>query len=250
MAERRMFSKTIIDSDAFLDMPLSAQALYFHLSMRADDDGFVNNPKKIQRLTNASDDDLKLLALKKFLIPFDTGIVVIKHWRIHNYIRNDRKHDTKYQEEMAMLRVKENGSYTLCQSDVSQLVDNMDTEVRLGKDSIGKDSIGKDSINCSEPNQVDSEPEIEYADVSPIPLNDGTEWQMPLELFKEYEKAYPALDIKHEVSQMRIWSLSSPANRKTKKGITRFVNGWLSRSQNNASKNKRTSSGTDWGNIH
>ena len=146
MAERRMFAKTIIDSDAFLDMPLSAQALYFHLSMRADDDGFVNNPKKIQRLINASDDDLKLLVIKSFLIPFETGIVVIKHWKIHNYIRGDRKHDTKYQEEMAMLSIKENGSYTLCQSNVSQLVDNCPTEVRLGKDSIGKDRLGKDSI--------------------------------------------------------------------------------------------------------
>ena len=90
MAERRMFAKTIIDSDAFLDMPLSTQALYFHLSMRADDDGFINNPRKIQRMIGASGDDLKLLLAKSFLIPFDSGIVVIKHWRIHNYIQKDR----------------------------------------------------------------------------------------------------------------------------------------------------------------
>ena len=91
MAERRMFAKTIIDSDAFLDMPLSAQALYFHLSMRADDDGFINNPKKIQRMVGASDDDCKLLLMKRFIIVFESGVVVIKHWRIHNYIRNDRE---------------------------------------------------------------------------------------------------------------------------------------------------------------
>ena len=101
MAERRMFAKTIIDSDAFLDMPLSTQALYFHLSMRADDDGFINNPKKIQRMVGCSDDDLKLLCAKNFIIPFESGIVVIKHWRIHNYIRNDRYKPTTYADEKA-----------------------------------------------------------------------------------------------------------------------------------------------------
>ena len=133
-----MFAKQIIDSDAFLDMPLSTQCLYFHLSMRADDEGFINNPKKIQRTIGASDDDLKLLIAKSFIIPFESGIVVIKHWKIHNYIRGDRLHQTKYTEEKALLSVKENGSYTVCQSNVSQLVDTLDTEVRLGKDSIGK----------------------------------------------------------------------------------------------------------------
>lgn len=108
-----MFAKTIIDSDAFIDMPLSTQALYFHLSMRADDDGFINNPKKIQRMIGASDDDLKLLVAKRFIIPFESGIVVIKHWKIHNYIRGDRKKETVYPEEMAMLEEKENGAYTL-----------------------------------------------------------------------------------------------------------------------------------------
>ena len=116
MAERRMFAKTIIDSDAFLDMPLSAQSLYFHLSMRADDDGFNNKPKKIQRMIGASDDDLKLLAVKNFIIPFESGVVVIKHWRIHNYIRGDRKKETVYREEMSLLDSKGNGAYTLIQS--------------------------------------------------------------------------------------------------------------------------------------
>ena len=113
MAERRMFAKTIIDSDAFLDMPLSTQALYFHLSMRADDEGFINNPKKIQRMTGCSDDDLKLLCAKNFIIPFESGVVVIKHWRIHNYIRADRLVATKYKEERDLLEVKDNGAYTL-----------------------------------------------------------------------------------------------------------------------------------------
>ena len=113
MAERRMFSKTIVDSDAFLDMPLSTQALYFHLSMRADDDGFLNNTKRIQRLIGATDDDLKLLVMKRFVIPFEDGVVVIKHWRMNNYIRKDRYTQTVYREEFAMLSVKEDGSYAL-----------------------------------------------------------------------------------------------------------------------------------------
>ena len=149
MAERRMFAKTIIDSDAFLDMPLSTQALYFHLSMRADDDGFVNNPKKIQRMIGGGDDDLKVLIAKRFIIPFESGVVVIKHWKIHNYIRSDRYKETVYQDEKAMLVEKENKSYTLVdQMDtvgipmVDQPTYQMDTQVRLGKDSIGKDSIG------------------------------------------------------------------------------------------------------------
>lgn len=140
MAERRMFAKTIIDSDAFLDMPLSTQALYFHLSMRADDDGFINNPRKIQRMIGCGDDDLKLLIAKNFILPFDSGVVVIKHWKIHNYIRNDRYKETVYQEEKAMLTEKENKAYTIGIPDVNQ----METQDRIGKDRIGKDREDED----------------------------------------------------------------------------------------------------------
>ena len=112
MAEKRMFTQKIIDSDAFLDMPLSTQALYFHLNMRADDDGFVNNPKRIQRTVGASEDDLKLLIAKRFLICFENGVIVIKHWRMHNTLKNDRYRPTQYQEEYKMLEIKDNKSYT------------------------------------------------------------------------------------------------------------------------------------------
>lgn len=135
MAERRMFAKTIIDSDAFIDMPVTARLLYYDLGMRADDDGFVNSPKKIMRMVGASQDDLAILITKKFIIPFDSGVVVIKHWRIHNYIQKDRYKPTKYQEEKAQITVKDNGAYTECIQNVS----NMDTQVRLGKVRLGKD---------------------------------------------------------------------------------------------------------------
>ena len=140
-----MFAKTIIDSDAFLDMPQSTQLLYFHLSMRADDDGFINNPKSIMRNVKCNDDDLTLLAAKKFIINFGSGIVVIKHWKIHNYIAKDRYKETKYKQEKSMLSLDENNSYTLEENNMYteciQPVYEMDTQVRLGKDSIGKGSI-------------------------------------------------------------------------------------------------------------
>lgn len=119
MAERRMFAKAIIDSDMFLDMPLSTQALYFHLAMRADDDGFINNPKKIKRMIGASDDDLKMLIAKQFLIPFNNGVVVIKHWRIHNYIRKDTYKGTMYVDEKERLTTKSNEEYELISSPVA-----------------------------------------------------------------------------------------------------------------------------------
>ena len=150
MAERRMFAKTIIDSDAFLDMPLSTQSLYFHLSMRADDDGFINNPKKIQRMVGCGDDDLKLLMAKRFILVFDSGVIVIKHWKIHNYIRNDRYKPTLYQEEKAELAEKNSKAYTfkteviesenhLGIPDDNRMGYQMDTQVRLGKDRLVKD---------------------------------------------------------------------------------------------------------------
>ena len=112
MAERRMFSQKIVESDAFTDMPLSAQALYFHLNMNADDDGFVNSPKKVARSVGASEKDLKTLIEKRFLIAFPSRVVVIKHWLMHNYIRPDRYKKTEYQEEFSQLYIKPNKAYT------------------------------------------------------------------------------------------------------------------------------------------
>ena len=141
MAERRMFAKTIIDSDAFLDMPISARLLYYDLSMRADDDGFVNSPKKIMRIIGATQDDLNILVLRKFIIPFDNGIVVIKHWRIHNYIRKDTYSETKYLEQKELLELDENKSYKLKNNECNIPVDEPSTQVRIGKYRLDKDSI-------------------------------------------------------------------------------------------------------------
>lgn len=138
-----MFAKTIIDSDAFLDMPPSSQVLYFHLAMRADDDGFINNPKTIMRMVGAKDDDIKLLIAKKFIIPFASGVVVIKHWRIHNYIQKDRYTETKYIEEKNQLIINEKNGYSLKQisllDDENDNVYILDTQVRKGKDRLELD---------------------------------------------------------------------------------------------------------------
>ena len=149
MAEKRMFSKQIIDSDAFLEMPLSTQALYFHLSMRADDDGFLNNAKKVMKIIGANQNDYDLLVAKSFIIQFSDGICVIKHWRINNYLRKDRYTETIYQEEKAMLTMQPNGRYSLKDSIREMddfpvgipLVDRSDTQNRIEKNREEKNSI-------------------------------------------------------------------------------------------------------------
>ena len=144
MAERRMFAKTIVLSDAFLDMPMSARCLYFTLGMLADDDGFVNAPRSIMRQCGASDDDMKLLITKKFVLIFDSGVIVIKHWRINNYLQKDRINPTKYIEEKAMLSIDEKGGYHRTDTDVYTTVYTQDS---IGKVSIEEDRLGKDKEN-------------------------------------------------------------------------------------------------------
>lgn len=113
MAQKRMFTMKIVDSDAFLDMPATTQCLYFHLNMRADDDGFIGNPKRIMKITGASEDDLRLLIAKRFVLTFEDGVIVIKHWRMHNTLSRDRYVETSYTDEKKMLLLKDNGSYSL-----------------------------------------------------------------------------------------------------------------------------------------
>lgn len=132
MAQRRMFSKDIVRSDAFLDMPPSTQLLYFHLGMEADDDGFIGNNKMVARLAGSSNDDIKLLIAKRFILAFPSGVVVVKHWKINNYIQSDRYRQTKYLQEKNLIITKENGAYT----ENIQNVYKSDTQVRLGKDRI------------------------------------------------------------------------------------------------------------------
>ena len=148
MAQKRMFDKTITNSDTFLELPDSSQVLYFHLSMNADDDGFINNWKSILRMTGTKEDDLKILISKQFVIPFESGVIVIKHWRINNYLRNDRHKETTFREEFAQLSINDNEEYVV----------NTDSGIQtvyLDKNSIDKNSIEKsNNIICSQPPKI------------------------------------------------------------------------------------------------
>lgn len=163
MADKRMFSKSIIDSDHFLDMPVSAQCLYFHLAMRADDDGFVNCAKKIMRLLGASDDDMKLLSVKQYVIPFRSGVMVIRHWRMHNLLRPDRYKQTEYQDEMKCLVNEKGKPYALISASDNQMAtdgipdgNQTATQYRLDKDRIDKCSVddGRQSPTAPASNAV------------------------------------------------------------------------------------------------
>ena len=139
MAERRMFAKSIVLSDAFLDMPMSARCLYFTLGMLADDDGFVGSPKSIMRQCGASKDDMNILLQKRYVLGFESGVIVIKHWRMNNYLQNDRHKPTTYLEELETLSIDNKGAYTEKQGMYTECIQTVYT----GKDSIDKNSIDK-----------------------------------------------------------------------------------------------------------
>ncbi len=199
MAEKRMFAKSIIDSDLFIDMPTSTRLLYYDLGMRADDDGFVDSPKKIMKITGATMDDLNILILKNFIIPFESGIIVIKHWKINNSIQKDRYHPTKYISEKNSLVTSENKEYLRCiqngyiaestknqekEAECIQDVSNLDTEIRLDKTRLDKISIDieeEENINArEEESQVLKIASEEFVNVTP----------MIYEMLLSYEKDY------------------------------------------------------------
>ena len=166
MAERRMISKTVVDTDLFLDMPPTSQLLYFHLELRADDEGFVLSPKTIQRMIGASNDDFSILIAKNFIIPFESGVVVITHWLVHNSVRKDRMKATSCSKEKAMLHINSDRVYlieqnaTNCQPSDNQVTTNC--QHRLGKDRIGEDRLGKDRLDNTSKDEMISKPKIDY----------------------------------------------------------------------------------------
>ena len=237
MAERRMFAKSIVLSDAFLDMPMSARCLYFTLSMLADDDGFVGNPKSIMRQCGASQDDMVILLQKRYVLGFDSGIIVIKHWRINNYLRDDRHKNTTYLEEMGTLTTDSKGAYTEIEKvgipNANQLPTNGIPSI--GKYSIDKDSIGKVNNISSEQSEIVAEQEeVKYFIM--LPLNDNTEYGVPENDINEWKSLYPSVDVEQELRNMKGWLLANKTKRKTRRGINTFINGWLSRSQDRGKK--------------
>lgn len=237
MASRRMVKIRIIDSDNFLELPLSTQALYFHLLLRADDDGFINNPKRIQRLIGGSEDDFKLLIAKQYILTFDSGVIVIKHWKIHNYIKKDRYHETDCISEKNMLYEDENKTYTL---EKPQCIQNGTISEPEWNPSIGKDRLGKSSINnnmlpeqVGQPeqendNQTSDETSYQGAREFTMLTKDG-EYVVTEKTTHEFERLYPELDVETEMRKIMAWCLNNTAKRKTKRGMPRFINGWLNK---------------------
>lgn len=172
MAQRRMFSKTITNNDNFIEMPDSSQNLYFHLSMNADDDGFIDNWKSIMRMTGHKEDDLKILIAKQFVIPFETGVIVIKHWKIHNYLRNDRYKETIHLEEKSKLTIDKSGIY--------QQKEGFGIPVGIPLVDAGKDSIGNNIYG-----QNDQKEEVKIYE----------------EQFEQFYKSYPKKVKKQDVKK-------------------------------------------------
>jgi len=177
MANKRMFSKQIVKSDAFMDMPISSQLLYFHLSMEADDDGFIGNPKQIIKMINANSDDFKILLSKRFILPFESGVIVIKHWWIHNTYRKDRYNNTKYEEEINTLQIKDNGAYT---------DDKTYPRCQIGAKSVPQIKLNKIKLNKNK--------EVEL----PIWLN-KEKWEEWLQYKKESKKKMTPSTIKKQL---------------------------------------------------
>lgn len=191
MAQRRMISLDVIDTDAFLEMSVSAQLLYFHLNARADDDGFISNPKRIMRAIGTNEDDFKLLVIKKFVIYFDGGICVIKHWRINNFVRKDIYKETKYTNLKRTLFIRENGAYTLNNNgDAVPVPDghfrlddiSVNAPLTLRQPSIGKDSIDKNKEELDLPEWLDKKA-----------------WNEWVEYRKQIKKKLTALTIKKQI---------------------------------------------------
>ena len=174
MAERRMFSKSITESDAFLDLPFSAQALYFHMAMNADDEGFINSSRRICGMCGAQENDLKILVAKGFMIHFDSGIYVIKHWKINNKIRGDRVKDTNYPEEKAQLVEKSTGVYSLKDGEKTKKSGDTETfaehydclppEEDDGEDKKKVEEVVKESLTTETPKEEQKEETSEQSE--------------------------------------------------------------------------------------
>jgi len=259
VASKRMFDKSIIDTDRFTDMPMSTKALYFLLGMEADDFGFVS-PKRIMRMHGGTEDDVKILVAKNFVIPFDSGVYVITEWNKHNWL--DKRHikPTEYQEELKMLRLVDKkyhiGSVVeLLESSTELLEDSKnslretldDTENPLGQISRDKISLDKSSTvtTSAEPlakastRRKNSEKNVKTKPdqgaepaVITLLLNDKTEHPVFQSQIDKWVELYPAVDVMQELRGMVGWIDANPQKRKTKSGISKFINSWLAKAQN------------------
>lgn len=231
MAEKRMFSSSLVDSDEFNSMSLSAQALYFRLALEADDEGFVDKPKSIMRKIGANEDDLRILLMKRYVLGFPSGIIVIKHWLLHNYIRGDRIRETKYIEEKSMLVKKKDGTYTekerhpelvadkrqaidgqmsvKCQSNVSQVTDKCQASIE--ERSIEENSKENTLVRA----------------ILLLPTKTDP-FEITQDYVNELQEVY-STNVLNELKKMKIWLEANPVRLKTYGGMKKFIVGWLNR---------------------
>ena len=218
MAERRMFTKKVTDSDTFIEMSSAAQALYFHLNQGADDDGFNNQIQIAMLKAHASTDDLKILMAKNFVIRFESGVIVIKHWRMHNTLRKDRYTPTNFQEELAQLGIKENGAYTLgCQTVAERL-----PQVSIVKESLVKDNIVEENMS-SPPPAPKNPPRHKYGMYNNVLLTDEDMEKLQAEFPHDYTDRIERLSeyiastgksYKSHLATIRAWSRKDKATTK------------------------------------
>lgn len=240
MAERRMFSKSVINSARFLRMPQTSRLLYYDLGMAADDDGVVEAFTVI-RTTGAAEDDLRVLASRGFITVLNDDLVsYITDWNTNNQLRKDRHKPSIYAELLVKI-ADGNQAATDWQPNGNQMA----TQVSIGKDSIGKDSIVEANAFCPEPETVSGPPVIS------LPLNDGTEYKVFQNQCQEWAGLYPAVDVMQQLRNMRGWLDSNPSRRKTKRGVKAFINSWLSREQNRggAQRQQPTQTRKSWAEL-
>ncbi len=208
MAERRMMAKSVIDTDQFVDMPATSQNLYFHLLLRADDDGFLSNVKQVQRMTGNKDDDLKILFAKQYLIPFESGVVVIKHWKIHNYIQKDRYHPSRLPEKEEV-EVNNYGEWEKKSvSSVSNMYPDCIQHVSIGKDRLGKDRLGKDRKDIKPSRHRYGEYKnvlLSDADVGKLKNEFPNDWEGRIERLSAY-MASTGKSYKNHLATIRNWA--------------------------------------------
>lgn len=229
MANKRMFSLDVVDTDTFIEMPATSQNLYFHLGMRADDDGFVSSPRKIMKMLGCGNDDLRILIERKYVIYFESGVIVLSDWNINNNkIKGDRYKPTRFQNELSLLSQK---------SAVYGLKNSLDTtwnhndSIMEPQSRVDKSRIDKNRINTLA-QSVPEEPSTPKGKaIISLQLNTGKEYEVYEDQIKQWEEIYPGVNVTDQLRAMKGWCISNPTKRKTKNGINRFINGWLSKEQ-------------------
>ena len=231
MAEKRMFSSNVIDSDAFLDMSPTARLLYYDMGMRADDDGFIDSPKKIMRIIGASDSDLKELIDNGFVLRFESGVIVIRHWYVNNRVRRDTYHETIYTEEKSRLFMEKNNVYQLRNDSVTdtlQTRDEIGSQIRGGEDRLEEDRLGE--IKNSSEQKISSElvPPPNPDECIEFPVLGGSTY-IPKSLIDEWESVYTNVDVMQEVLKAKEWCKANP--KRLKVNWRSFLVNWLNKNQ-------------------